>query len=310
MPYLLAHDESIPRGLRRIAREEIDSAIGNLRVRQLSKRDMAVHEARKSIKKLRGVVRLLMPELGAAGPEENRVLRDLGRSLAEVRDAAAMIETVDLLGKRFHADPAVARLAGVRTEFVKRRRNARLHADSTSAAEDGIMTLRRLRRRLNTWNIGSDFCSIAPGLKRTYRRGRRALARARKDPNARNLHDLRKRVKDYWYQVRILESLWTAPDVSPEKALKDLQEDLGDAHNLAVLREKAVATSDVVVDLIDNLEKELRVKSLAAAKEIYAEKTGVHVAKLTALWIAWRGETERKSVKPVISVPSRASSVA
>ena len=61
MPYLLAHDESIPRGLRRIAREEIDSAIGNLRVRQLSKRDMAVHEARKSIKKLRGVVRLLMP---------------------------------------------------------------------------------------------------------------------------------------------------------------------------------------------------------------------------------------------------------
>ena len=299
MPYRLEHDESIPRGLRRIAREEIDSAIEYLRVKQPSKRDDAVHEARKNIKKLRGLVRLLMPGMGKAGEQENTALRDLGRTLSEVRDAAAMIETVDLLRKQYHADPAVTKLAPVRAAFVKRRNAARVHADSTPSAEEGIAALRRLRRRLNTWNIGTEFAAIAPGLKKTYRRGRHALAQARKDPDAVNLHDLRKRVKDYWYQVRLLESLWPLHGLCPENALKELQEQLGDAHNLAVLRETAVAGFEGVAHLIDDFEKELRVKSLAAARDLYEEKPRAHVERLTALWMAWRGDTERKGAKTV-----------
>jgi CHAD domain-containing protein len=304
MPYRLEADESIPRGLRRIAREEIDSAIENLRVRQPSKRDAAVHEARKSIKKLRGLVRLLMPGIGAAGKQENIALRDLGRTLSEVRDAAAMIETVDLVGKKYHHDPAVTKLAPVRAAFVKRRNAARAHSDSTPSAEEGIAALRRLRRQLNNWNIGADFAAIAPGLKKTYRRGRHALARARRDPDAVNLHNLRKRVKDYWYQVRLLESVWPLPPLSaerpcPEKALKELQEQLGDLHNLAVLRETAVKGFEGVSHLIDDFEKELRVKALAAAKDLYAEKAGAHVHRLNELWMAWRDDTERKGPKTV-----------
>src|SRR5579862_3122658 len=141
MPYRLEHDESIPRGLRRVAREEIDSAIENLRVKQPSKRDDAVHEARKNIKKLRGIVRLLMPELGAEGVRENIALRDLGRTLSEVRDAAAMIETVELLGKKYRDDPAGTKLARVPSAFVKRRNVARAHADTTPSAEQGITAL-------------------------------------------------------------------------------------------------------------------------------------------------------------------------
>lgn len=315
MPYRLEHDESIPRGLRRIAREEIDSAIENLRVTQPSKRDDAVHEARKSIKKLRGLVRLLMPGLGPAGKQENIALRDLGRTLSEVRDAAAMIETVDLLGKKYHDNPAVAKLAPVRALFVKRRNAARAQGDSSPSAEEGIAILRRLRRRLNNWNIGIEFVSMAPGLKTIYRRGRHALAQARKDPDAVNLHNLRKRVKDYWYQVRLLESLWQLPPLSPENAcpenaLQELQEQLGDAHNLALLRETAVKGFEGVAHLIADFEKELRVKSLAAAKDLYAEKSGGHVQRLTELWMTWRDDTERKGAKPVTASAANTISAA
>jgi CHAD domain-containing protein len=298
MPYLLAQDETIPGGLRRIAREEIDAAIENLRVTQVSKRDPAVHEARKSIKKLRGLVRLLLPQLGAEGPRENAVLRDLGRTLAEVRDAAAMIETVDLLGKKYHDDPAIPGLARIRSALVKRRNAARVHADSTTAAEEGVLALRRLRRRLNAWDLGPEFSSLAPGLRKTYRRGRRALSRARKNPDADHLHNLRKRVKDYWYQVRLLESLWITPEASPEQGLKKLQEDLGDAHNLAVLRETPMAGSESVAHMIDDFEKQLRVKSLASAKELYADKPHAHTARLVELWAAWRGDAGRKTPNP------------
>ena len=251
-----------------------------------------------------------MPGLGTSGDEDNRALRNLGRTLSEVRDAAAMIETVDLLGRKYHDDAAVVRLAEVRSVFVKQRAAARRHADSESAPEEGIMALRRLRRRLNDWNIGSEFCALGPGLKKTYRGGRRALAACRKNPDADHLHKLRRRVKDFWYQVRLLESLWSDPAQSPEKALRDLQEDLGNAHNLAVLRRRADGSADGVAHMIDEFEAELCQKSLAAAKELYAEKPGAHVRRITELWEAWRGETHRKSAKQAGAGSPHASSAA
>ncbi|HVW83258.1 MAG TPA: CHAD domain-containing protein, partial [Bryobacteraceae bacterium] len=71
MAYRLKEDESVPQGLRRIAREEIDSAVQELRGKDPGKRDEAIHEARKSIKKLRGLIRILMPGLGPEGKREN-----------------------------------------------------------------------------------------------------------------------------------------------------------------------------------------------------------------------------------------------
>src|SRR5947207_13920260 len=85
MPYRLTPDESIAGGLRRIVREEVDFAVAQLRKAQLRKagsrkedpdsRAESIHEARKSIKKLRGIVRLLMPGMGDAGKRENAALR-------------------------------------------------------------------------------------------------------------------------------------------------------------------------------------------------------------------------------------------
>src|SRR5690242_10876976 len=100
MPYRLIPDESIPEGLRRIVYEEIDLAAANLRkagapIEDPLTRAEGLHEARKGIKRLRGVVRLLMPVMGARGKRENAALRDTGRLLSDFRDADAILETVD-----------------------------------------------------------------------------------------------------------------------------------------------------------------------------------------------------------------------
>jgi CHAD domain-containing protein len=304
MLFRLTHDESAPRGLRRVGREEIDSAVSHLRVKTASKRDESVHEARKSIKKLRGLVRLLTPELGDAARRENMALRDLGRSLSPVRDAAAMVETVDLLGKKYPDTPALAKLTQLRAAMVRRRNAVRRQADATPDVEKGVTVLRSLRKQLNQWNIGADFQTLAPGLRVTYRRGRRAAERAKRNPNARNLHELRKRVKDYWYQVRLLENMW--PDrESPEGALRDLQEKLGDAHNLTVLRDRPEAAIDGIVELINELEKDLQEKALHAAEKLYEERPRAHVQRLEELWLTWR-EPERKSARPATATAAAA----
>lgn len=302
MPFRLTLEESIPRGIRRIAREEIDAAVENLRVKTPAKRDLAVHEARKSLKKLRSLLRTISPALGDSARKENAALRDLGRGLSQMRDAAAMLETVNLIGKKYKGEPAVRDLAELRSFFVKRRAEARSNSEIVSTSEQGIATLRALRRRLNNWNLTADVHSMEPGVKRIYRRGRTALAKAVRNPNPERLHELRKRVKDYWYQVRLLESIWPDHASSREKDLRDLQEWLGDAHNLAILRHET--TTGGLSALISDYERELREKSLAAAARLYEKKPGQHTREIAALWEAWRDEPARKGAKTATAAHS------
>ncbi len=51
---------------------------------------------------------------------------------------------------------------------------------------------------------GDGWGMIAPGLHRSYRRGRKRLRSVEEDASVTNLHELRKRVKDLWYQLRLI----------------------------------------------------------------------------------------------------------
>jgi CHAD domain-containing protein len=297
MSYQLARGESIAAGLRRIVAEEIDSACSRLSARNRENRDEAIHEARKSVKKLRGIVRLLMPGMGEAGERENMALRDTGRRLSAFRDAAAIVETVDDLLKTCANDPAAKDLAAVRAVLAGRLNESGKTKDIASAARQVLRELRGFNRRANTWLEGEDgFAMLAPGLRASYRRGRRALARARKGETALNYHELRKRVKEHWYQVRLLESLGGGASAR-EKRLKEMQEWLGEDHNLVLLRQTLANEPAVfgegealagVDRLIGKYQVNLREKAMAHGKELYASRPGAFMRHMEHLWDAWR----------------------
>src|SRR5205823_10891030 len=144
------------------------------------------------------------------------------RSLSALRDAAAIIETFDSL----ESD-----LSTVRAELTKRRRQAEEEMDPAAVARHAATTLGAIKRRLPRWRIEGDGFS---GLKNTYRKGRKALRLAWKDPIPEHFHEWRKRVKDHWYHMKLLEDLLGGAIKQREKDLKDLQEWLGDDHNLVV----------------------------------------------------------------------------
>src|SRR5579864_4999680 len=100
MAYHLKLDESVPAALKRVVAEEIDSAVDQLTGKGDSDRDEAIHEARKSVKKVRGVLRLMRPQLGRTFTVENTHFRDIGRQLSAFRDAGAMLETFDLIQQK------------------------------------------------------------------------------------------------------------------------------------------------------------------------------------------------------------------
>ncbi|MFG0333894.1 MAG: CHAD domain-containing protein, partial [Maioricimonas sp. JB049] len=99
MSYRFEQSESIPHGLGRIAVEQIDKAVREIKDHALGRHDV-VHQVRKRFKKIRGLVRIVRPALGNQYGPINTWYRDAGRTLSEIRDATTLIETFDRLADR------------------------------------------------------------------------------------------------------------------------------------------------------------------------------------------------------------------
>lgn len=95
MSYRLLEDEPLHLGVSRIAYEQIDEALGYLQDSG-DALDEAVHETRKCLKKLRGLLRLVRKEIGeTVYKRENVMFRDAGRLLSDLRDCKVMIDTLE-----------------------------------------------------------------------------------------------------------------------------------------------------------------------------------------------------------------------
>lgn len=287
MSYRLKKSESVPHGIKRVAIEQIESAIEQLA--HGKDRVEAIHEARKSVKRIRGALRLVQCELGATYHLENARLRDVGRWLSSIRDAAAMIEVFDWLVEKHGVN-----FAQIRHALEKSKEQAEQSPGGAKVVSDAIAGLRAIGRRAEDWPLHADgFDAIAPGMAKTYRRGRKALKKAQQNGSSELFHGLRKRVKEQWYQVRLLEGVWTAPLEARERDLKHVETWLGDDHNLTLLREElgsAPGGYGVLEDVehfltLSMLEQtELRTNAISRSQLLYEEKPKFFVEYIGKVW--------------------------
>src|SRR5688572_11327492 len=86
MSYCLKKKERVSDGVRRIAAEEIHAVIAELHSVPLHSEN--IHEARRHLKKVRAVLRLVRKQLPSASfKRENQTFRAAGKMLAPSRDA-------------------------------------------------------------------------------------------------------------------------------------------------------------------------------------------------------------------------------
>ena len=83
---------------------------------------------------------------------------------------------------------------------------------------------------------GLNWKQICNAVCKIYRRGHRALGKTIDDPDAENFHAWRKRVKDVWYQLRILQPLNRTVLEEMAQDAEVLGELLGSEHDLDFLR--------------------------------------------------------------------------
>jgi CHAD domain-containing protein len=301
--YELLEGEPVGQGITRVILARVDDAIAQLRGEAGSEPAVGVHEARKDIKKIRSALRMVRDELGDdVWRRENEHYRDVARTLSAFRDAEILVEALDSLGERFGA-PARERFARLRAELEREVRAAHDDGSIERAMTTAAGELSAGRPRTAQLDLDGDGWElIGPGLHRSYRRGRRRLRAVEEEASVANLHELRKRVKDLWYQLRLIRSAEPHTIGALADHAHDLSDHLGDDHDLALLREEAGRRRDAfaepgerrnLAELIDRRRGELQFAAISLATRIYAQKPKKFTRRLSARWTDWR---ERGSI--------------
>lgn len=226
MPFRLKSKEAFPDGIRRIADEQIQWAADQLSTQHHVEQDVdrGVHEARKSIKKVRGILRLIQPDWRSGYRAENGRFRTLARALSAARDAAVLLETFDSAAGR-----RAREFSAIRQGLEKQLHQSKRAADLPVVLRETAEGLRAAARRVENWPVPNDG---EAGFAATYERGKKALELAIEDPTPENLHSFRKRVKEHRYHSRLVGNK------AREENLHGLETILGDNQNLAVLHKK------------------------------------------------------------------------
>lgn len=305
MGYEFKREQSIAGNVKRILSEEVTAAIVSLENPGNSKEE-TIHGVRKRIKKIRALFRLVRSELEEQFfRQENIQYRNLGHKLSQLRDATVMINTFRKL-REAHRDKispkvyatirkALARkLDQVSGKFFEDQNKIREVADAFRKAP---LTVAGLNENHNS------FLVFAPNMEGIYRRARKALQTATRQPSIHNFHELRKEVKNLWYHTRLLQPIWPGLFATYGQELGRLGEILGDDHDFGVLAEEIESerlllrnkqTKQTVLQLLDQQRSNLQEQIYPLANRLFAEKASDFVGRYRLYWNLWQAETNNK----------------
>lgn len=302
MGYSFEQGESVAEGATRIIRDQLAEAIIDLTDVITDDPPEAVHDCRKRLKKIRACARLVRPVLGDSYDAVNRHARDAGRELSPLRDATALAKTFAGRADEFteSGDESLAERFTQLTGIMDARRaatEAELSPD-LGAIRRALNELEHLHELIDESSFEDDgWHSIVPGLRRTYRRGRKGLARSVDAPTTEHFHEWRKRVKYSRHHMELLGP--AAPRILDplEQSLHDLSDLLGEAHDIAVIAEVARSDDPVITRIdgvhvvgvvLDGARHDLERRSIDLGRRLYAESTTRFTRRIGEYWNVWR----------------------
>lgn len=300
MNYQLDFQEDPAEGTKRIISEQV-YYVHDLMTAPAPTREIAVHESRKSFKRIRAALRLVRNDAGREWyRRENVFYRDSSRLLAPVRDSTVLVLALDAVTEAYAGIVPPETFASIRRKLVAR--HGRIVQELLDEQDILTVVARRMeagRERLQELPVSSsDFDAFDDGLRRVYGRGRRAMRRAYADPgDPANFHEWRKRVKYLWYHVNILRPSKPVTLQDTADKLHLLSDYLGDAHDLVVLKETLLTEPELsegdinlttLLALIDRRRAGLEEASRPMGQRLYCERPRDFVGRIETYWKEWQ----------------------
>lgn len=305
MAYAFEQEQSIVQNVNRILEEEITKALD-----LLEKPDQVtpetIHTIRKRIKKIRALLRLVRRELKEKDfKRQNSFYRSIGHQLSPLRDATVMIKTLEKLRQAQPSIMSTRVFNGFRSTLVKQQdRTTRDFFEDSIQITQVTNAFRQAPQRVEGFpKHRNGFRIIAPNLEEIYRKARKALQLAVRQPSIDHLHELRKEVKTLWYHTRLLQPIWPSLFKAYEHEFDRLGELLGDDHDLGVLAQLIESDplllpgkpkKEAVLKGIQEQRYQLQEQIYPLANRLLAEKPSAFVRRFQLHWKLWHKEASQK----------------
>ena len=233
----IKHRESFKEGILRLLDELHDESAKYAIAR--SRQHISVHELRKNIKKIRGILRLLRHEIGRDKYLHlNGMYREIAQKVAVLRDDTSQIELLESMQKKVDnskinraISKAIRQVEKKRkeefSEFYKRNRHYSVCYD--------ILAVKEVIRELDF--SGDPDYFILKSLKRIHKRARSAWEISGFVKTDEIYHYWRKQVKYLMYQLTVLNLAWPGYFRAYISELNKLSGLLGDLHDLNLFNE-------------------------------------------------------------------------
>ncbi len=296
---VFCRNESVSAGLRRIVDELIKSAIACIK-QPSTDREEDLHQVRLAIKRLRAILRLLRPLVSKTFfKRENARLRSAARRLARLRDVAVARRTLEQVTDKLAGHSQDAAVQEVFESFLAQTpASSHYDEDRESKLRLAARALAQTRHAFHALSLPDrGWKTIEPGLKKLYRQNRTWMKCASSSDEDEDFHEWRKRVKYYFYLLKMLTPMWPSRLGKTVKHLDCLQDKLGKDHDLAVLKSFLVkhlsnpgyrAPVGQVVQYLKKRSAKFRKQSMALGKVLFDDKPGQWMKALRKRWEDWQ----------------------
>src|SRR5262245_20678199 len=289
MTYRFKLQEPIGQAVRRVGLEQIEIA----RAKLAGTNDIAtaIHDARRCLKRLRALLRLIEPGLAEAQyRREAARLAGIGRLLSGARDLDVMRQTLGKLESRLEALPADARdrLA----TFLAQSQGHIAVADGRRQALSRLEQSKRFFAAKAT--AGIEVGDVVEGRGSAYRKARKACQHVYREPSEEAFLACRKRVQLHWRHMALLSRGWPEALSARASEAKEMSRLLGEDHDYAVLlalardRGKSILEPgdlEALTALCASCQAELRAAARPRGDRLFAEP-GSNLESRVALY--WR----------------------
>jgi CHAD domain-containing protein len=291
MAYRFKLREGLARGVRRIGLEQIERVEAKLK----AENDVAtaVHDARRSLKRLRALLRLVRPALEhAVYREESQRLAQVGRMLSGARDRFVMGQT---LAKIENATGTLPKNCGARISGIISDGYDLAAPPEPAMRREALAKLGASRRFFSGRALrGVSMTEVWLGLEKSYRKGRGAFGDCYRKPSDEAVHAWRKAVQQHWRHMALLQRAWPGSVTARVSEAKALSQILGEDHDLAVLaafvsQHRDKLPDDGVAALLHHVrarQKKLRMLAKLRGDRLFHERPEDLVARISGYWDA------------------------
>ena len=246
MPFELKAGRNVERELKRVADTQLVLALRELHTIGTKRADRAVHEARRHVRRVRAMLRLVRPTLGGAYVGASRRLRLAHHLLAPIADAEALMSRQQDVAGWLDGRVPSATVAAIRSSLARHATAVDRRASFERVLHKAVRLLRAERLAIDGWTLTTrGVGAIRPGLRRTVRDARQTMHTALRQPTTAHYHAWRRRVKDLRLQVHLLSLRCGGRLREEERQLTALDTCLGEYHDLVLLERLLVTEVDV-----------------------------------------------------------------